>query len=212
VTLNSLSTPKLGSRHNKLKVIAALLIPFCCASTAMAQTDNPDGPYAGVGWGQFNLNINSLSDAGTAAHDIVHSNDNAWKAFAGYRFNRFLALEAAYIDLGKPSDRFSGTGSDGNYRADIGGFSPAIIGTLPLGPVELFAKIGEYYYDSKVKVDLDDPGPSIESSHRRNDLLYGGGVGMTFFEHLHVRAEYETIEIKNAKHSDAFWLSAAWRF
>ena len=114
-----LSIPKNGMRHNKLKMIAALLVPLCCASTAMAQTDNPDGPYVGVGWGQFNLNIKNLGDAGTAADDIVHSNDNAWKAFVGYRFNRFLALEAAYIDLGKPSDRFSGTGSNGNYQVDI---------------------------------------------------------------------------------------------
>lgn len=178
----------------------------------MAQTDNPDGPYVGAGWGQFNLDIRNLSDAGTAASNIVDSNDNAWKLFAGYRFNPYLALEAAYIDLGRPSDRFSATGSNGNYRVDISGFSPAVIGTLPLGPVELFAKIGVYYYDSKVKVDFDNPGPNIESSNKRNDLLYGGGVGLTFLEHLHVRAEYETIEIENAKRSDAFWLSAAWRF
>lgn len=212
MTLNSLSTQRHGRRSTILIKIAALLTPFFCASSVMAQAENPDGPYVGAGWGQFNLNIKNLGDAGTAANDIVHSNDNAWKAFAGYRFNRFLALEAAYIDLGSPSDRFSGTGSNGNYRVAISGFSPALIGSLPLGPVELFAKVGEYYYDSKVKVDLDDPGPSIDSSHRRNDLLYGGGVGLTFFEHLHVRAEYETIEIKNAKNSDAFWLSAAWRF
>lgn len=207
MALNSLSTLK----YNKSTMISALLAALC-ASTAMAQTDNPHGPYLGAGWGQFNLNIKNLSDASTAAHDIVHSNDNAWKLFAGYRFNPYWALEAAYIDLGRPSDRFSATGSNGNYRVDISGFSPALIGSLPLGPVEVFAKIGEYYYDSKVKVDFDGPESSIESSHHRNDLLYGGGVGLTFFDHLHVRAEYETIEIRNAKHSDALWLSAAWRF
>ncbi len=211
MALSSLSTLKNGTRKNQSTLVAALLVALC-ASTAMAQADNPDGPYVGAGWGRFNLNIKNLSDAGSAASSIAHSNDNAWKLFTGYRFNPYVALEAAYIDLGRPSDRFSATGSNGNYRVNISGFSPAVIGSLPLGPVELFAKIGEYYYDSKVRLTFDSPGTSIESSHRRNDLLYGGGVGVTFFEHLHVRAEYETIEIRNAKNSDALWLSAAWRF
>jgi hypothetical protein len=60
---------------------------------------------------------------------------------------------------------------------------------------------------------VSPPSQSIvDSTHSRTDLLYGGGVGMTFIDHLHVRAEYETVDIDNAKNSDAFWLSAAWRF
>jgi len=207
----SRSTPLHALRGARSTLLAALLASLC-VSTAVAQSDNSSGPYVGAGWGQFNLDINNLDDAGTAASNIAHSNDNAWKLFAGYRFNPYVALEAAYIDFGQPSDRFSTSGSNGNYQADISGFAPAVVGSLPIGPVELFAKIGYYYYDSKLKVDFDSPGPSIESSHRRNDLLYGGGVGLTFFDHLHVRGEYEVIEIKNAKHSDALWLSAAWRF
>ncbi|GLH71990.1 hypothetical protein GETHLI_04920 [Geothrix limicola] len=180
-------------------------------ATLPARADNPDGPYLGVGSGQFKLNIQNLDDAGTAANSILHSSNNAQKYFAGYRFSPNWAIEAAYIDLGRCGDHFTATGSNGNYRVNISGFSPALIGSLPIGPFELSAKIGEYYYDSKLHVDFD-AGPAIESSHRRNDLLYGGGLGLTFFDHLHVRAEYETIELQSAKHSDAFWLSAAWRF
>lgn len=196
-------------------MVATVSLLSICAAPMLAQAadkDNPSGAYVGAGWGRFNLNIRNLDDAGTAVGDIVHSDDNAWKIFAGYRFTPYVALEAAYIDLGRPSDRFTASGSDGNYRVKISGFSPAVVGTLPLGPVELFAKLGEYYYDSKVRVDFDNPGPDIESSHRRNDLLYGAGVGFTVLDRLHLRAEYETIEIQNAKHSDAFWLSGAWRF
>lgn len=201
---------------SRKKLLAAMLsiLPLSAAPLlAQAATDdNPTGPYVGAGWGRFNLNIRNLNDAGTAVGDIVHSDDNAWKIFAGYRFMPYLALEAAYIDLGKPSDQFTANGSNGNYRVKISGFSPAIVGTLPLGPVELFAKIGEYYYNSKLRVDFDNPGPDVDSSHTRNDLLYGGGIGITAWKRLNIRAEYETIEIENAKHSDAFWLSAAWRF
>jgi opacity protein-like surface antigen len=178
----------------------------------MVHAENSGGPYVGAGWGRFNLDIRNLSDAGTAASSIAKSNDNAWKGFVGWRFNPYIGVEAAYVDYGRAGDRFTGTGSNGNYRVSVSGFAPALIGTLPLGPVELFAKVGSYFYDVKVKVDFDNPGPGIESKHSRNDFLYGGGVGITFLEHLHVRAEYETVELQNAKNSDALWLSAAWRF
>jgi len=201
------------SRKNLLvAMLSALPLSAVPALSHAAQDDNPSGPYVGVGWGNFNLNVRNLDDAGTATGDILHSRNSAWKAFVGYRFIPYVALEAAYVDLGHSNDRFNGSGSNGNYRFSISGFSPAVVGTLPLGPVELFAKVGEYYYNSKLRVDLDNPGPDIDSSHTRNDLLYGGGVGVTFLDHIHVRAEYETIDIKNAKNSDAFWLSAAYRF
>lgn len=181
------------------------------ASSAASQT-NPSGPYVGVGWGQMNLDVHNLSDVGTATSDIVKANDNAWKLFAGWRLNPYLAVEAAYIDYGQPGDRFSSSGSNGNYRVDLSGFAPYIIGTVPVGPVELFAKAGSYFYNVKVRVDFDNPGPDVNSSHSRNDFLYGGGVGYTIGDHFNLRAEYEIVDLKNASNSQALWLSGSWRF
>jgi hypothetical protein len=48
--------------------------------------------------------------------------------------------------------------------------------------------------------------------HSRSDFLYGGGLGVTLFQHLNLRAEYERIEVTNASGSDAFWLSPSSRF
>ncbi|MFT3906363.1 MAG: outer membrane beta-barrel protein [Steroidobacteraceae bacterium] len=104
-------------------------------------------------------------------------------------------------------------GSDGNYRVRMKGFAPSLVGTIPIGPVELFGKVGEYFYNVDSRIDLDGAGsPRITSSHSRTDLLWGGGVGITVLEHLNLRAEYERIEIDNAKDSNALWLGAAWRF
>ncbi|MEQ1581122.1 MAG: porin family protein [Steroidobacteraceae bacterium] len=197
------------ARHVTIATVLCVLGPV----PAMAQVQaNPGGPYLGVGWGQFSVHVDNLSDAGTTANRIINSNDNAWKAFAGWRFNPYVGLEMAYINLGSPGDRFEGSGSNGNYVLDVSGFSPSLIGTLPLGPVELFAKAGYYFYDVKLRVDLDAPGPDLRSKSSRDDFIYGGGIGVTFAEHLHVRAEYEVIDLKNASNSDALWLSAAWRF
>ena len=199
----------------KLLTAAAALVSlgiFSASAQSATPQNNPSGPYVGVGWGQFNLDIENLSDVGTAASNIVKSEDNAWKIYGGWRINPYLAFELAYIDFGTASGRFSGSGSNGNYDVEISGFAPYVIATLPLGIFEIFAKAGTYYYDVNVAVDLDSPGPGVDSSHSRNDFLYGGGVGVTFMDHLNLRAEYETVKIENADSSDALWLSGGWRF
>jgi opacity protein-like surface antigen len=173
---------------------------------------NPTGPYVGGGIGQFNLKIKNLDDIPDAAQSVAKSDDTAWKVFAGYRFLPYLGVEAAYIDFGKPNDRFSSSGSNGNYQVNLSGFAPSLIATIPLGPVELFAKAGQYYYDVKTRIDLDNPGPDIDTKKSRNDFLWGGGVSVVVLSRVELRAEYEKVEIENAKDSNAFWLSAAWRF
>jgi OOP family OmpA-OmpF porin len=188
---------------------AAALLPL----TSQADVkDNPTGPYVGAGVGQFNTKIRHFEDVDNEIQDIRHDDNTAWKAFAGYRFLPYLGVEAAYIDFGKQSDDFSATVSNGNYRVKIHGFAPSVIGRLPLGPVELFAKAGEYYYNIKANVDFDNPGPGIHTSHSRNDFIWGGGVSAVVLSRVELRAEYEKVEIDNYKDSDAFWLSAAYRF
>jgi opacity protein-like surface antigen len=197
---------------NKALVIGAAAGALLAATHAARAEDNPSGAYAGAGWGQFNLDIDTLDEVGSSINDIANSDDNAWKVFVGYRINPYIAFEGAYVDFGGPSDRFDASGSDGNYRVDISGFAPYAIGTIPLGPVELFAKVGYYYYDVDVRVDVDDPGPDVESKHSESDFLYGGGIGVTLLDRLHLRVEYEAVDIDRAENSDAMWLSAAWRF
>src|SRR5689334_11780704 len=121
----------------KLITIAAALSLSAIGtlSTASAQSsddDNPSGPYIGAGYGRFNYHIANLNDVGRATTTIAHSDDNAWKVFAGIRLNPYVAIEGDYINFGSPSDRFTATGSNGNYRVDLSGFAPYVIGTVPL--------------------------------------------------------------------------------
>jgi OOP family OmpA-OmpF porin len=167
----------------------------------------------GGGLGRFNLHIDNLNDVGQAVSTIANSDDNAWKLFAGWRFMPYLAIEGAYINLGYPSDDFSATGSSGRYKVHMDGFSPAVIGTVPLGPIELFAKAGYYFYNVDLRANTTSlANASVESSHSRSDLLYGGGVGTTFIDHLNIRVDYEQIDFTNYRSSNALWLEGAWRF
>jgi hypothetical protein len=42
--------------------------------------------------------------------------------------------------------------------------------------------------------------------------MYGVGVGVTLFERLHAKLEYEKIDLEDVDDSNAFWLTGQWRF
>jgi hypothetical protein len=191
-----------------------LLAVLATASfTAVAQDDrNRRGAFIGVGAGQFNLDVDNLGDLEDAAATVRDSDDNVWKLFVGYRFTRWLSIEAAYVDLGDPGDSFDASGSDGNYRIGMSGFAPALIGSIPVGPIEIFGKVGRYYYDVDTRIEFDSPGSDISTSYSRDDTMYGAGISGVVFRRLELRGEYQKIEIEDAEDSDAVWLSAAWRF
>lgn len=194
----------------KTFLVCGLVMAAC---TAPALADNPGGPYVGGGFGRFHLNIDNLNDVGQAVDSIADSNDDAYKIFAGWRLTPNWAVEGAYVNFGHPRDQFSATGSDGQYRVHMDGFSPTLLGSVPLGPVELFGEIGYLFYHVDLTANFTSLDSEVlESTHTRSDFLYGGGVGMTFFDHLNLRAEYQQLDLTRYQNSDASWLDAAWRF
>jgi OmpA-OmpF porin, OOP family len=196
----------------KRAMIAAASIAALSTGAAYAQDDNDEGFYVGGGVGQFNLEVDGI-DGIDEAIETLDDSDTAWQVFIGWRLNPYISLQAAYIDFGGPEDDFSTAGSSGNYRAEFSGFAPAIIGHLPLGPVELSAKLGYYIYDLDITANLDDLGGNVfESSDSGEDVMYGVGVGITLFERLNAKLEYEKIDLEKAEDANAFWLTGAWRF
>lgn len=169
---------------------------------APALAENESGLYIGAGVGQFNVEIDNVEDVGDTVESF-DSDDTTFKIFAGWRFNKFFGVELDYLDLGSPED----TVNDLRVQAEINGVAPYVIGTVPLGPVELFAKVGYYFYD--VEINAESIG-SLDDSNE--DLVYGAGLGVTLFEHLHARLEYEIIDVSEVDDANALWLSGAWRF
>jgi opacity protein-like surface antigen len=194
----------------KTAVLAGAVLAASLSTAALAE--NPTGFYVGGGFGRFNLDIDSPRDFGSNVSRAVNTNDNTYKLFAGYRVLPFLALEAAYVNLGEPGDAISSGGTNGRYNLKADGFAPSVIGSIPLGPFELSGKLGYYYYDVDVRTNLNTSGSQFVTGHSRNDFFYGAGLGITFVEHLHVKAEYERLDLENYDNSDVVWLSAAWRF
>jgi len=196
----------------KRAIVAAMALAAGTGTALAAPDDNPRGFYAGGGVGNFNTEIDRFRDVDNAIGRLDDS-DTGWKIFAGYRFNQFLSLEGAYVDFGRPSDTFDTAGSSGDFSAHLSGFSPQLVGTIPVGPVELSAKVGVYFIDIDLSADIDNVEElDFDSSTSEEDFMYGVGVGATFFERLNAKLEYEWIDIGGGDKSNALFATGTWRF
>jgi hypothetical protein len=195
----------------KRAIIAAATLLALSSGAAYAQSpENDEGIYVGGGVGQFNVEVNGLDSTDNVLRTL-DDDDTAWQAFVGWRLNPYISLQAAYIDFGRPQDDFTtSSGNHGKFGAELSGFAPSVIGTLPLGPVELSAQLGYYIYDLKLTGDIDDP--DIDHKDSGEDVFYGVGVGVTLFDRLHAKLDYEKIDLERAEDSNAVWLTGAWRF
>lgn len=193
--------------------IAAAVLFALGTSGAYAQSpDNDEGLYLGAGWGAYDVQIDDIDDTDEAIQRI-DDDDNAWRAFVGWRLNPYVSFEIAYVDFGEAGDQLESSGSSGDYQLEISGVQPAVYGTFPLGPVELFAKLGYYFYDVDLSIDLDDLTDDVFTSDTSEESWsYGGGVGITFFDRLHAKLEYEKIDSDVIDDLDSIWVTAAWRF
>lgn len=179
------------------RILAALLSFAWIGGPALA--DESSGLYVGAGLGDFSSEIDDPGDV-----DIDFDEDSdAKRFFAGWRFNRILAVQLDYMDFGDSTSAFQVL----DIESEAKGFAPSVVATLPLGPIELFGRAGWLFYD--LEVDANGTELIDESD---NDFVYGGGIGVTVLERLALRAEYEVIEISEVDDAEAVWVTAAWRF
>lgn len=183
-------------------IAASAAVLLTAAGPALAQ-DNNNGFYVGVGLGEFSTEIDEISDIDDVDFDF-DTDEDAWKVFGGYRINRFLAVQLDYYDFGNSSVAVGTL----PLTAETDGTAASVVGTLPIGPVELFARVGRIWYD--VTVDFDGDSVVDESG---NDNVYSAGVGFTVLGRLNLKVEYEEIKLEDAiDDASAVWLSASWRF
>jgi OOP family OmpA-OmpF porin len=166
-------------------------IVICSLLALMTAFIAEAGPYLGVSIGKVDYN-----DSLWSVEDDV--NDTGWKLFGGYHFNRYLGLEAAYIDMGKV--KYQST------SIETKGFSVDGIGSIPIGPIfSIFGKLGMFRWDQDISYgdqDSDDTG---------TDLTWGYGFGARFFKNqIGVRVEWERYESDND--ADFISLSTSYHF
>lgn len=110
--------------------------------------------------------VQSDSDFETAV-DNFEADDSSWKAFAGFTFLKFFALEGTYRDFGSFEDSSGGN----TVAADLEGFDLSARGIVPIGKViGLFAKVGY----ANVQQDIDFSA-ATDFDDDNWELMYAGG-------------------------------------
>jgi OOP family OmpA-OmpF porin len=112
----------------------------------------------------------------------IDDDDTAYKLYGGFRVLSFLAVEGGYVNFGELG------GATGTVELD--GWDAFGVVNLPLGPVNVFAKLGGIAWQS----DFSNAVSSADDSDF--DLAYGVGAAfrMGMFG---LRAEYEIFETGN---------------
>ncbi len=186
---------------NQLKVLQlatlACLGP-CLGTAALAQDSSY--PYFGLSLGesrakfdQTGISARFLSGGVSATSLSSDNRDRAYRVFGGYQFNRYVAVEAAFFDLGHFSFRSTTVPAgtlDGNFKLQGGGVDA--VGTLPLTDnFSLLGRVGAQYaktrdsFSGSGAVTVANPTPS----ERAGNYKVGAGLQYAFGPNFHMRAE-----------------------
>lgn len=181
----------------KLKNLASL------ALMAIAATASADGFY-GVGevtHSRDSLDQSQFDNALTAngATGLTNSekdSSNQWRLQGGYRFNKNLAVEAGYIDLGKVDykARYLGGSAKGSLKA--GGMDIVGLASLPLNDnFSVFGKAGVVV--ANVKSSLTASVPAGLASGNDSAIvirpLIGVGASYKLTQNVDFRADYDYV-------------------
>jgi OOP family OmpA-OmpF porin len=185
------------------------LVALAAIASQFAMADNAPGWYVGANVGQSRANIDDaritsgLLGSGFATTSITDDDrDTGFKLFGGYQFNKYLAVEGGYFDLGKFGFKAT-TIPPGMLSGDIKlrGLNLDLVGTLPITQkFSAFGRVGMNYGDARDSftgtgaVQVLNPSPS----QRQTNYKYGVGLQYAFTEALAMRVEAERYRINDA--------------
>ena len=120
--------------------------------------------------------------------------------FGGYQFNRYLGIEAGYVDLGKYSIRADVVPA-GTFERQINttGFDVSVVGTLPLtNKLALFARVGAFASERttrfKASGNVDLLSGVQASTARQTKAVFAAGVTVDITNRIALRAEVTQTE------------------
>jgi len=182
------------------KILALAALAALSTTPAVAQDR---GFYWGFDAGQYQYNLDqngidtSLVDGlESEGFDVLSGRSQTsedgftWGLTLGYQFFRYLAVEAAWVDLGsaeyKASLELADDGLvlpiDTKITTDSAGATLSALGILPFaGNWQVFGRAGMYFAgnDLDVTVSSGDLGTSGEDSDNTQEFYWGVGGGYT---------------------------------
>jgi outer membrane protein OmpA-like peptidoglycan-associated protein len=163
----------------KTVVLASVLSSALLAGSIQAAEP---GLYLGASGGQTWVDEDANNFGYNGPYNInLDDQDTGWKAYLGYNFLPWLGVEGGYVDFGGVSQ----TVFQDKVDADFTGVEAFVVGSLPVGPVDLFLKAG--VIDLKTDLDVSNQG---SDSQNDTQLAYGAGIAYTY-GHWGLRLEAE---------------------
>jgi OmpA-OmpF porin, OOP family len=142
------------------------------------------GPYLGGALGQSKFK--EWCDTGGSPVTLAscEDTDTSWRVLGGYRFNRYVGVEATYVDWGE----VTASTNTARVSAKQNSYGLAAVGTLPLGErFELFGKAGF--------LNTEQETTSTRTVTRdETELHYGLGVKYAFTRNWALRGEWENTD------------------
>jgi long-chain fatty acid transport protein len=145
-----------------------------------------DGLYAGFSFGQSRYR--------DIAADSANTRSEGWKAYLGYEFNRYFALEGGYVNL---NDMTAVAGvMNTNIATDA--WALGAVARLPVTErMSVFGKVGTAYMLADIKEKNVATGEFRRSGDDDFEPNYGAGVSYAVLDNIDVRAEWERFERKD---------------
>jgi hypothetical protein len=189
-----------------------------------ASADTPTGLYFNISGGATSLDLGGSRDdfdeefalplaeaffeVGLDVVDFESSLDDSgigWGVQVGYRFNRYLAVEAGYVDLGEGlyealmtvTDGFESLPLEVSARVQSQGPVASVLGMLPVTErFDVHAKGGVYFSDTRSRFRIRDLGFGENIVHGEvdasdQDLFAGVGGAWNINERYSLRFEFQ---------------------
>lgn len=195
-----------ASRALGLMALAVIASPMAVAENSV---DNAAGWYVGGNVGRsfgtidderINARLLGAGFASTSIEDDDRS--TGYKAFGGYQFNRYFAVEGGYFDLGSfgytattvPAGMLTG-------EAKIRGLNLDLVGTLPLSDkFSAFGRVGVTHARTRDSFRGTGAVLASDSNPSKTDTNYKFGAGLQYAvtDNFALRAEIERYRINDA--------------
>jgi len=191
----------------KALIAVAALGAAAFSLPAMAQM-SMSSAYIGGGFGQSKFKDGC---GGSVAGVSCDDKDTSFKIFGGYQFNRNIAAEIGYTDLGKAKAEGAGVSAEAKATA----WEASAVGTFPVWQqLSVLGRLGLYYGEGKID------SPVGGDKKNTTDLTYGLGAQYDFTRNLGVRAEwqryskmkFEAVGTSTDSDVDVLGVSVLWRF
>ena len=153
------------------------------AATSALAADDKTGWNAGLAatFAEYSFDSNQLDDSSAG-----------FKAFGGYRFNKWFGLEGGYFDFGDFDEDLDPPNPGGDVTVKIDGLvgSALLFAPLDSNDYDAFVKVGYYSFDQQLL--LED---AAATSNSPSGLMLGAGSRFYVSEQFAIRAEGEWFDI-----------------